>query len=853
MSAWAKDVNDGAHRVGFSQRRRLQRWRRFQQRLAAVLGFLLLAGLLNYGCAPSADQLWKDAQANLKRREFQTALSQADVGLRRYPSEDSAWHWRFRVLKAESLERLGSREEALKLLEAEPPTSLAKSDVAIRRKYTQGIVGAWLRQGTEARQRLSEAEALAKENHPELMCEVLVRIGAVDYLRGDWAGAETAYRDALQSARAQSDRYVEATALAGLAATATKQERYDESTDWSEPALRLARSLGIKGSLGFILGNMAWNYRKLGDFDTALAVYEQAGVASAEAGLPQQQIYWLTGTARVYYEQHNYQAAETVLTQALAVARSQRNDRTLVQCLNDLAEVEIESGRIEAGRKYHKEAAQLEEASLDRSEQLASELVGARLDAAIPDYSEAEKSFRMVAQDQKADLSQRWEAEARLARIYADTGRLTQAQTEFRRAVALIEAARSSVQPENLRLSFLSTTIGFYDDYIDFLFSQRRTDEALRVAELSRARTLVEGLGNSPKTAKILANDVQPNQLARRLNAVLLFYWLGQRHSYLWVITSEKTTPFTLPAASQIDAVAKSYREVLLRSASPLDAVNPDGQKLYSVLVEPAKKLIPTGMRVILLPDGSLFELDFETFIVPEPKPHYWIEDVTLTTASSLTVLASAPASTPPKNRTLFLVGDTIPPNSNFAPLPQAAMEMKDVEKYFPEPHRTVLTGGQATPAAYFSGEPERFAYLHFVTHGIASRAQPLESAVVLSREKDEDSFKLYAHDIVKRRLSAYLVTISACNTSGTRTFSGEGLVGLSWAFLRAGAHNVIGALWEVSDNSTPELMDKLYEGLSTGEDAATALRAAKLSLLHSDSVYRKPFYWAPFQLYAGS
>ena len=139
------------------------------------------------------------------------------------------------------------------------------------------------------------------------------------------------------------------------------------------------------------------------------------------------------------------------------------------------------------------------------------------------------------------------------------------------------------------------------------------------------------------------------------------------------------------------------------------------------------------------------------------------------------------------------------------------------------------------------------------MTHGTASRARPLESAVILSKDPDDDSYKLYARDIVKRHLTAYLVTISACNGAGTREFSGEGLVGLSWAFLRAGAHNVIGALWEVSDASTPQLMDKLYDGLSHGDDPAAALRAAKLSLLHSDSVFRKPYYWAPFQLYAGS
>jgi CHAT domain-containing protein len=115
------------------------------------------------------------------------------------------------------------------------------------------------------------------------------------------------------------------------------------------------------------------------------------------------------------------------------------------------------------------------------------------------------------------------------------------------------------------------------------------------------------------------------------------------------------------------------------------------------------------------------------------------------------------------------------------------------------------------------------------------------------------ENFKLYARDIIRQRLSADLVTISACYGSGLRDYAGEGLVGLSWAFLRAGSHNVIGALWAVDDASTAQLMGNLYQGLSQGKPPRDALRAAKLAMLHSDSVYRKPFYWAGFQLYSGS
>jgi CHAT domain-containing protein len=128
----------------------------------------------------------------------------------------------------------------------------------------------------------------------------------------------------------------------------------------------------------------------------------------------------------------------------------------------------------------------------------------------------------------------------------------------------------------------------------------------------------------------------------------------------------------------------------------------------------------------------------------------------------------------------------------------------------------------------------------------------PLDSAIVLSKTGTvDDSFKLYAREIVRHRLRADLVTISACYGAGERSYAGEGLVGLSWAFLGAGAHNVIAALWDVADASTEQLMETFYAELDRGAPLDSALRAAKLSLLRGR--FHNPFYWAPFQLYKGS
>src|SRR5689334_6558463 len=94
--------------------------------------------------------------------------------------------------------------------------------------------------------------------------------------------------------------------------------------------------------------------------------------------------------------------------------------------------------------------------------------------------------------------------------------------------------------------------------------------------------------------------------------------------------------------------------------------------------------------------------------------------------------------------------------------------------------------------------------------------------------------------------LHADLVTLSACRSSGARTYSGEGPVGLARAFLQAGAGSVIAGLWDVADRSTAQLMDGLYGRMITGMPPAESLREAKLSMISSS--YAKPYYWGPFQ-----
>ncbi len=795
--------------------------------------------------------MYDSAWQRTKSGDLVEALKITDSGLAHFPDPKSEWHWRFLALKSEVLMRQGHYEESLSLLNGDLPASLARTETAVWQKLTQGSSLAYLARYPQAQVALSQAQNLAESVRPQLLGEALLRQGTMASLQWDLRSAQSLFRSSLQFARSHPDPFLEASALGSLGVVATRMERYDESIDWNKQALQLDQSLGWLSLTSKAEGNIGWSYYELGDFENALAQFDQAEKGAISAGLNQEHVLWLVNSGAAHYALRDYASAQDESQQALQLARNLNDPADIIECLQNLAVVTIQTGQFPSAQRELQEAFQLSKIAPDVKRDLYTQLLTAHLAARARDLLKAGQIYYAIIHAPRTPTSLRWEAQAGLAEVYAAEGKTLAAEREFNEAISTIAKAQRELQHEEFRLSFLSSSIRFYDAYVDFLIAQHRPGDALAIAERSRAQTLTAGLTEPSQALATSFPRVDVQQLATRFHSTLLFYSLGLRHSFLWVITPQKTTLLALPSQSEIDPLVKSYRDQVLDGDNPLESPNSPASKLYSMLVQPAAKLIPRNSRVILCPDGALNSLNFETLIVPGPAPHYWIQDVTLTTANSLTLLQRSQSTPPPKYPQLLLVGDPVSSDEQFPPLRQAAREMAFVKSYFPEDRRRILAGKDATSPAYFSGEPERYDYLHFVTHGTASRTHPLDSAVILT--KSGDSEKLYAHEIITRPLHAYLVTVSACDGIGKRTYAGEGLIGLSWAFLRAGAHNVIASLWEVNDDSTPVLMDELYKGLRAGQDPATALRNAKLSLARSEGIFRKPFYWAPFQLYAGS
>jgi CHAT domain-containing protein/Flp pilus assembly protein TadD len=739
--------------------------------------------------------------------------------------------------------------KVLSLLDAEPDTPNAPTDSVIKILALRSVALARLQEFDEADLSLRKAEALCGVSQEATCGEVLRARGVWLLQQGQPAKAKQYFEQTAVFAHLRGDRFLEATTLLNLGLGALREQHFDEAIDWTDAAYRISSAIGAGVVAEKALGNLAWAYYYLGDSERSLEKSLEAEKLATQAGTQTDRLTWITAAGYVYASRGDLAGAARSYREALDLANETGGQEAIYDAYRALALVSVESGALSEARKYSDEALDIAHHDNDRLGELYLLLVKGLIAARSHDGAEAERIFHDVEGDPKTNASLKFRAEHALARLYEDQGRSDAADHEYQTALKGFEASRSTLKNEERKLPFSNNARPVYDDYVHFLVTRGKTDEALRWADYSRARSLADAL-ELPTKARADAR-----QIARRAGGTLLFYWLGEKQSYLWAITSKKVSLFTLPAGEQIEALVRRYGEAL-KVHDVLASSDKSGQALYQTLIGPAREFVEKDSKVFVVPDGRLNNLNFETLLVPntdapEPKLHYWIEDVTIADASSLRVLAASPADREKHDRSLLLVGDSVAPNDEYRELPQAAAQMKSVASHFSTEDQKILTREQATPSAYLASSPEKFSYIHFVAHGTASRLSPLDSAIVLSKDNtQDDSFKLYARIIKGQKLRADLVTISACYSAGARAYSGEGLVGLSWAFLAAGAHNVVAALWDVSDASTSQLMDRFYDELSKGVSADVALRTAKLSLLRSKE-FHDPFYWAPFQLYA--
>jgi CHAT domain-containing protein len=179
-------------------------------------------------------------------------------------------------------------------------------------------------------------------------------------------------------------------------------------------------------------------------------------------------------------------------------------------------------------------------------------------------------------------------------------------------------------------------------------------------------------------------------------------------------------------------------------------------------------------------------------------------------------------------------------------PLPYAEEEAGAIARLFGAEGGDLLTGQAATLERWRALEPGRYEYLHFAVHALVHDRQPGRSGLLLS------GGDLDVAAIQRLSLSAALVTLSACETGLGRNVRGEGIIGLPYAFLSAGARGVVVSLWPVADRSTADFMREFYGKLHGGAAPAAALLEVRREWIARGAAAAHPSRWAAFVLVGG-
>ncbi len=426
-----------------------------------------------------------------------------------------------------------------------------------------------------------------------------------------------------------------------------------------------------------------------------------------------------------------------------------------------------------------------------------------------------------------------------------------------------------------LRTQWLSATPGVEREKL-----QKAIRDAEYALEEKKVQTEIEDsrfrlVWSEPATVKWVQEKTSRDKSA------LLEFLLGETRSFAWLITPDGVSCEILPSRKEIEKAVRPYLQALMTAPNylhletELAKTRERSAALFSVLFGKLTRQIAPGQKLIIVPDGLLHYLPFETLI---HDGRYLIEDHEISYNPSASMLGlwqdSSRQRNDSKKMELLAFGNPVfEPGSNagnarkrasgvsqmaqsvraaqgfaLTPLPRTRDEVQYIAGHFPPERRRVYLGTESTEDAVKRESLRDYKRLHFATHSLTNEEFPSRSAVVLTLDNDprEDGF-LEVGEISELDMDCDLVVLSACQTGRGQLFSGEGIVGLSRAFIRAGARSVVVSLWNVSDISTSQLMKCFYQQLAGGVGNAAALRDAKLQMIGNTKEIKHPYYWAAF------
>jgi CHAT domain-containing protein len=602
------------------------------------------------------------------------------------------------------------------------------------------------------------------------------------------------------------------------------------------------------------------------------------------------------------YEARGQKQALQCYEQALALSRAAEFKNGESAMLYQIARSQRDSGDIVAARKQI-------ESAIDVIESLRTKVT--RQDLRASYFASVRQLYELyidlLMEQNHKNPNQGFDIQAFEA---SERGR---ARSLFEMLTAARVGVRDKVEPQLLeREQDLRTALSKKEEQLDAASGAKGDSTGLadEVNELidryQEAKALVHdaSLDHTDEARPTPLNLKEIREQVLSDDAALLVFSLGDKRSFLWLITKNTFTSSELPGRGEIEAQAKEVRELLLAPV-PIEGESFEARQNRVAAMEQQywnKAALFSNMllgqiaqnlgsaRLLIVPDGELQYLPFNALPIPfrsDRTPLLAEHEITFQpSASALSKLKHRSIQEPDRGLAIFadpvfgsddqrfaaIHKEAAPSyltqdrqmrqalrdvnsnwtNGNIPRLMASRDEADGIVAVIPTAGNLKAVDFEANKQRVMAANLSQYRLLHFATHGVLDNKNPELSGLLLSRIDEEGRAKdafLRLDDIYNLKLNADLVVLSACNSGLGKDVRGEGIVGLVHGFMYAGTSRVVASLWKVDDDATAELMVQFYRGMFRAKQSpVAALRTAQLAMWRQRR-WHAPYYWAAFVL----
>jgi CHAT domain-containing protein/Flp pilus assembly protein TadD len=732
--------------------------------------------------------------------------------------------------------------------------------------------------------------------------ESLTNLGSAYYSQGDYRKAIDYHQQSLVIVREISDRSGEGAALRNLGNSYHSLGDYRKAIEYHQQSLTIAREIGDRKGEGESLGSLGLVYHFLGDYRKEIEYQLNSLIIATSIGDRRGEGATLGNLGLAYINLGDYGNAIEYHQKSLAIAREVGNRSGEGQSLGNLGIAYGFLGDYRKAIEYYQQALAVAREIGDRQSEGIS--LGSLSRAYISlgnyplaiDYSQQCLTIAREIGDRNSEGA----ALSYLGEALYNSGNLAQAEKTLFQGIEVLESLRERLGNDDVnKVSIFERQVRTYHLLQQVLIAQNKTTTALEISERGRGRAFVElltrRLSTNPKeiipAASLKPTIEQIKQIAQKQNATLVQYSIifddfkiqekqqpKESELYIWVIKptgevnfrkvdlkplwQQQNTSLGELVINTRDSIGVRGRATAIIALKPGVNEKQRLQKLHEILIKPIADLLPTdpNNHVIFVPQRELFLVPFVA--LQDEQGKHLIEKHTILTAPSIQVLeltrakAEAQKSRSPEEKSFqkLIVGNPVMPSltlkigeppEQLSPLPGAQEEAIEIGKLF---KTQPLIGSQAKEATIKS-QISQANIIHFATHGLLDYGElqgkyraGVPGALAFTPDEKEDGL-LTSDEILDLKLKASLVVLSACDT-GRGQLTGDGVVGLSRAFITAGTPSIVVSLWAVPDQATTDLMKEFYQQMRTNPNKAQALRQAMLTVMKTRP---HPKDWAAF------